>query len=381
MERIQFINVSRVLWCCADRGITVHQLAQEVGIAITTINGLLEGNGLTFNQLKKIAEYFGRGILFFLEEGAVEPEAVHTTAFRTLANQKPELSHKLKLLIERVERQRNVYLGLNEDLGYESPQFNPPNIQGLAISEAARVVRLWLGLGEGNSFDTYRKALEAKGILVFRSNGYNGNWQIARESPIIGFALYSDVCPVIVIKKQSSDTQQSFTLMHELGHLLLHRASSIDDSQDLYAHAGVESEANAFAGNLLVPDTFLRLIADAGRPRQIADLDGWLDVYRRQWGVSVEVILRRLLDSGRLERDIYHAYREWRAQQTPQIPDRGSRQYRYREPGHMFGEHFVKTVLDSLESKNISLVKASKYLDNLNVQAIHRLKEHYYVRN
>ena len=38
---------------------------------------------------------------------------------------------------------------------------------------------------------------------------------------------------MIVIKKQPWEPQQSFTLMHELGHLLLHKTSSIDDEHDL----------------------------------------------------------------------------------------------------------------------------------------------------
>jgi Zn-dependent peptidase ImmA (M78 family) len=58
---------------------------------------------------------------------------------------------------------------------------------------------------------------------------------------------------VIVVKKQYWDTRQTFTLMHELGHLLLHKPSSIDDEHDLQSHQGHEREANAFARYLLIP--------------------------------------------------------------------------------------------------------------------------------
>ncbi|EQD55692.1 hypothetical protein B1A_11848, partial [mine drainage metagenome] len=47
-----------------------------------------------------------------MEEGSVDEAQVHTPQFRTLANQKPELSARIKALIERVERQREVYLSL-----------------------------------------------------------------------------------------------------------------------------------------------------------------------------------------------------------------------------------------------------------------------------
>ena len=67
-------------------------------------------DGMTFNQFRKISNYFGRGVLFFLDEDPVDETKVHSPQFRTLANQKPELSAKLKALIERVEKQRAVYL-------------------------------------------------------------------------------------------------------------------------------------------------------------------------------------------------------------------------------------------------------------------------------
>ena len=379
MERIDFINLNRIIWCCRELGITPYELANEVGLSNTTMENFIEKDaGLTFTQLKSISEYFGRGILFFLESEDLEPERVHTPAFRTLTNQKPELTQKVKLLIERVERQREVYLALNENLDGERKEFEPPvNLVDMNIAEAARVTRRWLGLRNTNNFESYREAIEAKNILVFRSNGYSGKWQIAKESPIIGFVLYDPICPVIVIKKQNAETQQAFTLMHELAHLLLHRASSIDDEKDLYEHAGMESEANAFAGHVLVPPELLNAINDSERPQDVSQLDVWLDVYKKRWGVSVEVILRRLMDSGRLDKISYGKYRKWRSEQQFPVSSGGNREWRHREPEHIFGAPFVRTVLDSLSSNKITITKASKYLDGIKLKDIHQLEAYY----
>lgn len=378
MERIGNINVGRILWCCADFGIAPEDLAREAHISSATLHALLEGSaGLTFNQLKKMADFFGRGVLFFLEEGEVEPTQVHTPAFRTLANQKPELTSRLKRFIERVEHQRDVYLSLIEEMRVDRPEFNPPDVGGMTPANAAIAIRRWLGLGATNNFDTYREAVEAKGILVFRSNGYQGQWQIAKESPIIGFNLYDDSCPVIVVKKQPWETQQSFTLMHELGHLVLHKKSSIDEERDLYSHHGMESEANAFAGSLLVPLSFLHDINLAEKPNDVSQFDVWLDRYRKRWGVSPEVILRRLLDNNKLTPAEYNGYRDWREQQSYPEAEGGSRQYRHREPTHIFGEPFVRTVLDSLNNKYITLTKASKYLDGINLTDIRLLRDYH----
>ena len=78
MERIQSINPERITWCCADYGIAPEDLAAELGIAPTSIERVLTGDGgITFNQLRKIAEHFGRGVLFFLESGPVNDAQVH----------------------------------------------------------------------------------------------------------------------------------------------------------------------------------------------------------------------------------------------------------------------------------------------------------------
>ena len=335
-------------------------------------------DGMTFNQLRKIAEYLGCGVLFFLEPGPVDEAQIHTPQFRTLANQKPELSASIKALIERVEKQRAVYLSLREDLDEtDRPRFTPPALPGDNPREAAGIVREWLGLGDKNSFDSYRSAVEAKGILVFLSNGYNGKWQIAKESSILGFALYDPDCPAILIKKQDWDTQQTFTLIHELGHILLHKSSSIDDEQDFQSHKGQERDANAFAGYVLVPDSFLATIQDGTQPEEASLFDQWLSVPRKIWGASTEVILRRLLDAGRLPQSQYVAYRQWRRQSPAKISDSGNREWRHREPKHIFGDTFVRTVLDSLNERQITLAKASSYLDSLKIKDLHQLQRHY----
>lgn len=381
MDRIQAINRDRIAWCCAEQGMAPDALAIVLDVSLDRWAAFWdEDAGLTFNQLRKLAEYFGRGVLFFLEPGPAAAEQVHTPQFRTLAQQKPDLSHRLKLLIERVERQRAVFLSLREDL--DDTVWSPFQAPRLPAGDAATVaghVRRWLALEDGpNDFGSYRLAIEAKGVLVFRTNGYNGHWQIAKESPIAGFALYDAQCPIIVVKKMATDAPQAFTLMHELGHLLLHKSSWIDDESDLRDTRGQEQEANLFAGLVLVPDHFLGDISDAARPAEVSAFNDWLRPQRKAWGVSTEVILRRLLAVGRLSQASYQAYRAWSLEFGKNKKDEGgTRQYRHREPKHMFGDRYVRTVLNSLSAQRITLSKASSYLDGLKIADVHELERHF----
>jgi Zn-dependent peptidase ImmA (M78 family) len=381
MDRLQAINRERIEWCCAEEGMAPDALAGVLEVSLDRWEAFWNDDaGLTFKQLRKLADYFGRGVLFFLEPGPAVPEKVHTPQFRTLAKQKPELSHRLRLLIERVERQRAVFLSLREDLddALWTP-FQAPDLPVGQVAVAAKQARQWLGLGaEKNDFESYRKAIEAKGLLVFRTNGYNGPWQIAKESPVAGFTLYDEQCPVIVVKKMVSDAPQAFTLMHELAHVLLHKATWIDDEADLRATQGREQEANLFAGLVLVPDHFLVAINDAERPADVAAFNEWLTPQRKAWGVSTEVILRRLLAAGRLPQATYQAYRAWSLEAGKNKKEEGgTRMYRHREPKHMFGDRYVRTVLNSLSARRITLSKASGYLDGLKIADVHELERHY----
>lgn len=378
MERIDF-NHGRISWCCRENGITLHQLSAETGVAEATLSRAADGErGLTFAQLKRIADYFGRGVLFFMEEGEADTAKVHTAAFRSIANQKPAISNKLRNLIERAERQRDIYIDLLNEINYDdAAKFTTPSL-GSDVKSAALAARKWLKLNRQCTFDQYRTAVEAKGILVFRSNGYHGQWQIAKENPVLGFSLYDERCPLIFVKKQYYDTFQTFTLMHELGHILLHQESSIDDDGDFHSAQGHERDANQFAGLVLVPDERLKLVNLADKPESAEDFDYWLENHRKAWGVSGEVIARRLLDEGMIRSDEYQAYRRYRAGlKMPELEQGGSRAFRHREPKHIFGDGFVRVILDSLSARNISLAKASTYLDGIKIKDIDSLKGFY----
>ena len=248
---------------------------------------------------------------------------------------------------------------------------------GTSIEESARITREWLGISQKHqTFNSYRLAIEDKGILVFQSNGYNGKWQIPKNNPILGFSIYQPKCPVIVVKKQHYPARQVFTLFHELGHLLLHKASSIDDNDDLKSHEGRESEANRFAGLVLAPDEFVEQIDIRNQPNEVASLPEWLKQYRTLWGVSTETILRRLADKGLLTWGKYNEYRDWLAKLPVDDGDGGSRQYRYREPQHIFGDTFVRTVLEAKNTQQISIARASRYLDDIKIEDLHSLERH-----
>lgn len=285
MDRIDEINLQRVRWCCDEAGIEPDDLSDALGISHVTIEKFLQGEcGLNFNQLQKMAGFFDRGMLFFLNPKPVDESRVLSPHCRTLANQKPDVTLSVTGWVRKVERQREIYLSLREELDAPVPKVRFPKVNARKPAEAAQIIRKWLGLGDRADFDTFRNAIEAKHILVFRSNGYAGDWQIPKNSPVIGFSLYYEQCPVIVVKKQRWESRQNFTLLHELAHLILHQESMMDEESDLLSHETKEREANQFAGCLLVPDRFLDRIPIEEKPEHAGRYDDWLKPCRTQWG-------------------------------------------------------------------------------------------------
>jgi len=379
MGRIHSLNPERILWCCQEFSITVEELARQAGISQNSLDAALQkGKGLTFKQLQTLADIFNRGVLFFAEPEPAIDTNVYTPQFRTIANQKPEITPKLRSLVERVEQHRDIYLALREDLGdTKNDRFRSPKVPLDNLKNAAEITRKWLGLEQKNSFATYRAAIEEKGLLVFRSNRYAGKWQIAKDEPICGFTIYDSKCPVIVVKKFDSPSKQAFTLMHELGHVLLHKSSFIDEESDLWLYQGNERDANYFASYLLMPDTFMKKLCKQEFPSDYRLFDEWLQPYCKAWGISSYVILIRLVNAGYLKQHQYDSYDNWKKEQPKSKREGGNRQFRFREPRSVFGEPYVRTVLDALNSKQISLVTASNYLDNLKITDLHKLESSY----
>ena len=381
VDTIDGINTDRIDWLCQDRGITRDDLSKKIGIGKSTIAKLFEvKGGLTFNQLKKIADYFDQGVLFLLEPTPIVEEHVRTPAFRTLMNQKPDVSHVVKSIIRRSEAQRELFLSLREQLDSPVARFSPPDFAANQdVRAKALAVRQWLNLGAASKFDDYRSALEAQGILVFRSNGYAGKWQMPKQSRVLGFSLYFETCPLIFVRKLEPEVRQTFTLMHELGHVLLQRASFIDDEDDVDVRHSLDAEgaANRFAGNVLVSDEHLQSVSDAQRPEAATGYFDWLGDLRRKIGVSTDVILYRLVEAQRLPRaklDEYYATRSTASADAD--ASHGARLYRHREPKHIFGNEFVRTVVDALSSRQITLTRASRYLDGLKLDDLHKLERY-----
>ena len=109
-----------------------------------------------------------------------------------------------------------------------------------------------------------------------------------------------------MVNNSNSFTRQTFTLAHELGHILLglHGVTDVDDTYLEYMSAPdrrAETACNQFAANLLLPREAFRAEFQDMAPE---DPDAISEVAGR-FSVSREVVLRRLLDEGAIDHALY----------------------------------------------------------------------------
>lgn len=210
------------------------------------------------------------------------------------------------------------------------------------------------------AFNAWREALGNLGVLVIQSS------KVDLRS-MRGYSVFFDEMPLIVVNRKDAYSARSFTLLHELTHLLL-RSSGLCDLNPETGRAPEEQKleifCNAVASQTLVPDH--SLLSDP-RIRGVA-LDDWNDEIlgpiSRDFGVSREVILRKLLDHGRTSRAFYLENRDRYKQEALERKRRGTRGFvpPSTDVVSAKGKKYVSLVLDAMHSNVITSGDAADVL-------------------
>jgi Zn-dependent peptidase ImmA (M78 family)/DNA-binding XRE family transcriptional regulator len=275
------------------RGWTQQQLAEQLGMARTTIVAVEKGERrLKPNEIISAANLLGKGVSEFLQRSApVEGFAVQLRGTLPTA---AVLGGDVSSLIQQFQECAEDYLRLEEICEAPLHRRYPPEyeIQGndpeLAAEDVAASERRRLDLGEG-PLANLRSILEAEvGLRVF---------QLALPSKIAGmFAYTTRLGGCIAVNLHQSAERRRTSLAHEYGHFLTSRDRSEITFEGHYERkpAG-ERFAEAFARAFLLPASgvrrrFLELERERSRGMTLGDLCRIAHFY----DVSLEAMTRRL---------------------------------------------------------------------------------------
>lgn len=174
------------------------------------------------------------------------------------------------------------------------------------------------------SFSHLRNKVEEAGIFVLligNLGSYHSNIDV---TAFRGFAISDDIAPFIVINDRDAKAAWSFTLLHEMVHLLLGQTGISGG----HAEKQVEKFCNDVASDFLLPETdFAAFTPDIGNFEYLAED---ISTFSFQHKVSSSHVAYKLYKRGDVDkntwsklRDFFH--KQWRAQRE-KIRARSSKQ-------------------------------------------------------
>lgn len=321
----------------------------------------------TIPQLLKLSEVYKRNpAIFYLPEPPQEALAVHD--FRRLPETgDAELSSGLRYEIRLAATRREVLLNVVGADAFETrvPQIRldetDPEHAAIAIRDHLGITlaeqRTWRRPDVG--FRHWRDALERIGVLVFQATRLD-------MKEMRGFSLVEAELPVILLNGADAPSGRTFSLLHELCHLIIREGGLClpgDDRQ--IGGPGREALCNRVAGAALVPAE--SLLAEP-MVRRVTDRHDWSDddlaALAREYSVSREAVLRRLLIVGRTTERFYRLKREQYAAEAAarEAADEGGFVPPFRQALNRMGRIYAKGVLESFYDGRISASDLSRYL-------------------
>ncbi len=270
----------------------------------------------TLKQLEDFAKKTHAPIgYFFLPEPP--EESIPIDDFRTIGSSSlrgevsPDLLDTLDLCQERQEWYRDHLLAEGGSrLSFVGSATLDDDIE--AVAERIRSA-LKFDMEEratlGNWTDALRRFIAQAnevGVLVMM-NGVVGNNPHRKLNPdeFRGFTLVDDIAPLVFINGADTKAAQMFTLAHELAHIWLGQTALSDSRPNSMPSNRTEFWCNKVAAELLVPLAVLR-----EEYRRGGELSGELARLARRFKVSKLVVLRRIYDARRLNREQFQeAYR------------------------------------------------------------------------
>jgi Zn-dependent peptidase ImmA (M78 family) len=363
-------------WARSTAGLSVEEAAHSLQTKPERVVEWEEGERHpSMAQLRKMAATYKRLLSdFFLPAPPREDPIPHD--FRRLPGEVANrYSRALRYQLRLARQRRELALDLAAELEAEVPTLPPVHLELNADTERTGAqLRALLGVtleaqrtsrNPRASYNAWRGSLERAGILVFQVTG-------VRPAEMLGFSLSDRPLPVIGVNRKLHPNGRTFTLLHEFAHVLLERSSICDIDESVQRppeEQRPEVFCNAVAAAALVPrdallDHGLVRVSPA-LPREWSEDE--LSILGREFGVSNEVVLRRLLTAGRTMPAFYAEKRAiWgRLFDTPAPSSEPDSDFKRNMPQEVIsdlGRRFTSLVVDSYLNSYTSLSDVSRYL-------------------
>lgn len=269
--------------------------------------------------LQRMAQQYHRPLLTFYMTEVPRPADVGQD-FRTI----PADGDPTNVLLATLLRDVKARQSLVRDILEEDDQATEVTLVGSRIgARDARVVAGAIVEATGfdraafrasgsaeDAFSYLRSLVEDRGVFVLLA-GDCGHWSTSIDVNIFrGFAIADPLAPFVVVNDQDAKSAWSFTLLHELAHLVLGKSGVSGGPPD----GAVEKLCNDAAAVILIDRAEIADLPLAGSAADVRQIDALADRAR----VSRTMVAYQLLLSGRITKARWEGLRdqfraEWRA--------------------------------------------------------------------
>lgn len=329
------------------KGFSMQKVADELQVSKQMISKYENGVSIpNSSNLIKLSRLFDLKVDYFFNPFKVELNEVNFRKKSTFsAKNQNALKEKIKIRLEN-------YLYIEDCLSINYSFENP--LKEIEITGQEDIVSAVQKLKEdwAIGFDPVHnliQLLEDKKIKIIELSEV--------EDRFDGLATFVDnQYPVIVLNQNFPVERKRFSLLHEIGHLLL----AISESCDMKK----EDVCNKFASEFLLPGNVL--IDEFGGKRKHITYNELISI-QEKYGISIKAIVYKLKDVGILS-DNQHAgfYKKIHSDRELEKQIDTSR---FKSPE--YSHRFERLVYRALAQENISISKASSLL-NEKIQVIQR---------
>jgi Zn-dependent peptidase ImmA (M78 family)/DNA-binding XRE family transcriptional regulator len=388
------INPELITWARETAGFSPAEAAKSLGIEeakLAAWEDRTKEDAPSIPELRKLATLFKRPLaVFYLSESPPRFEVIRDLR-RLPGTGAREYSPAVQLEIRAANERRQLALELAADLEQELGNFTleangseDPEIVAARVRTALEVTTelqlQWRDNDGRAGFNAWRARIERAGALVFQTTRFT-------TEEASGFAIAADTAPVIAVNRNDALTRRTFSLLHELAHLMIHVSGVSDietDGDRPPEDQRIEIFCNQVAAAALIPRDVLlaepRVVARGLRSTDWTDAE--LSDLARQFNVSREALLRRLLTFDRTTGEFYRQKRAQyiaeyvanRARQKEQAKTADMKRNMPQETVSNFGRPLVNMLLDNYHQDRITLSEISGYL-GLKVKHIPKLEQ------
>lgn len=375
-----YVNNHMLVWARSNTPfVTTSEVQDIVKIDSSKIDEWEKGTDFpSITEAKKLAKLYKVPFasFFMSEPPKIEPRpytdrrTYNSTVYREMSY---ELWSEIGRIIGNREKMIDVIDKDDEDSEYEPlPEFDA----SATIEDIANEIRKFLGVSlpfknksaYKSSYNFYRAILESKGIFVAQITG------ISLEE-MKGISVYYDEFPIIAVNNKDYERAKTFSLMHELAHLI-RRSSSLCLIDFSERNDDEEKLCDKIAAEILMPaDTFKNVIASFYKTYTCWSNE-CLNNIADKFGVSVFSVIRRLYDVGAINKVQYLTiYKEF----SERFEEKQAEIEAYKDGKNLFipyyirylnkeGYLFTKTIMTSYSNGHISY---GEMCHTLNVASCH----------